>query len=61
MIYSAIAGNGIIRVPALYCKHEYEQGLLVPLFDRWYIESIPFYLVYAQDKHKPMRLRALNS
>lgn len=58
MISSAIAGNGIIRVPALYCKHECEQDLLIPLFDRWHIESVPFYLVYAQDKHKPMRLKA---
>jgi DNA-binding transcriptional LysR family regulator len=58
MVSSAIAGNGIIRVPALYCKPECEQGLLIPLFDRWHIESVPLYLIYAQDKHKPMRLRA---
>lgn len=58
MISSAIAGNGIIRVPAIYCKRECEQGSLIPLFDRWHIESVPFYLVYAQDKHKPMRLIA---
>lgn len=58
MVSSAVAGNGIIRVPAFYCMPECEQGLLIPLFDKWYIESVPFYLVYAQDKHKPMRLRA---
>jgi DNA-binding transcriptional LysR family regulator len=58
MVSTAVAGNGIIRVPTLYCKPECEQGLLIPLFDKWYIESVPFYLVYAQDKHKPMRLRA---
>ncbi len=58
MVSSAVAGNGIIRVPALYCKPECEQNLLTPLFDKWHIESVPFYLVYAQDKHKPMRLRA---
>ena len=58
MVSSALAGNGIIRVPALYCQEEVAQGLLVPLFDEWQVESTPFYLVYAQDKHQPMRLRA---
>ncbi|GGP72124.1 LysR family transcriptional regulator [Shewanella algicola] len=57
MISSAIAGNGIIRVPSLYCKDEVEKGLLIPLFDEWYIDSTPFYLVYTQEKHKPMRLK----
>lgn len=58
MLSSAISGNGIIRVPELYCKTELEQGLLVPLFTKWQVESTPFYLVYLQDKHKPMRLTA---
>ena len=58
MVSSAISGNGIIRVPELYCKTELEQGLLVPLFDQWQVESTPFYLVYVQDKHQPQRLKA---
>lgn len=58
MVSSAVAGNGIIRVPALYCEPECKKGLLIPLFEQWHVESVPFYLVYAQDKHKPMRLRA---
>lgn len=57
MVSSALAGNGIIRVPELYCQEELKQGSLVSLFDQWRIESTPFYLVYAQDKHQPMRLR----
>lgn len=57
MVSSAISGNGIIRVPELYCKTELEQGLLVPLFDQWQVESTPFYLVYLQDKHQPLRLK----
>ena len=57
MISSAIAGNGIIRVPELYCKTELEQGLLVPLFNKWQVEPTPFYLVYLQDKHQPLRLK----
>ena len=58
MVSSAMSGNGIIRVPELYCKTELEQGLLVPLFDQWQVESTPFYLVYVQDKHQPLRLKA---
>jgi DNA-binding transcriptional LysR family regulator len=58
MVSSAVAGNGIIRVPVLYCMPECKQGLLISLFDRWHIESVPFYLVYAQDKHRPTRLSA---
>jgi len=58
MISSAVSGNGIIRVPELYCKTELEKGLLVPVFTKWQVESTPFYLVYLQDKHQPMRLKA---
>ncbi|PKG81378.1 LysR family transcriptional regulator [Colwellia sp. 75C3] len=61
MISSAISGNGIIRVPELYCKTELERGLLEPLFTKWQVESTPFYLVYVQDKHKPMRLTAFKN
>ncbi len=57
MVYTAVSGNGIIRVPTLYCKSECNQGLLISLFDKWHIEPVPFYLVYAQDKHQPMRLK----
>jgi len=58
MVSSAVSGNGIIRVPELYCKTELEQGLLVPLFNQWQVASTPFYLVYVQDKHQPLRLKA---
>ena len=56
MVAAAVAGNGIIRVPKLYCSKEVAAGLLQPLFSDWHIASIPFYLVYMQDKHAPQRL-----
>jgi len=56
MISAAVAGNGIIRVPTLYCAREVAQGLLQPLFSDWHIAPIPFYMVYVQDKHPPQRL-----
>lgn len=58
MVTSALAGNGIVRVPALYCMSELENGLLVPIFDTWQVPEIPLYLVYLQDKHQPERLKA---
>jgi len=56
MVSAALAGNGIIRVPKLYCVKEVEAGLLQPLFKDWHIATTPFYLVYVQDKHQPLRL-----
>ncbi|MBD1557992.1 LysR family transcriptional regulator [Vibrio sp. S9_S30] len=60
MVRSACAGNGIIRVPECYCRQELEEGLLVALFEDWYIDSIPFYVLYARDKHQPIRLRTFS-
>ncbi|WDE06965.1 LysR family transcriptional regulator [Thalassomonas viridans] len=57
MISSALAGNGIIRVPELYCQKELKQGKLVPVFNDWKVQSTPFNLVYLKDKHQPLRLR----
>lgn len=57
MVSSAVAGNGVIRVPKIYCKAELDSGLLVPLFDDWHIDSTPFYLMYVKDQHQPARLR----
>jgi len=57
MVSAAVAGNGIIRVPNIYCTKELAAGLLQPLFNDWHIASIPFYLVYLQDKHQPLRLK----
>jgi DNA-binding transcriptional LysR family regulator len=56
MVSAALAGNGIIRVPKLYCTKEIAAGLLQPLFSDWHIAAIPFYLVYVQDKRPPQRL-----
>ena len=58
MVSAAVAGQGIIRVPEFYCKREWQQELLQPLFDDWVIDSTPLYLVYLRDKHQPARLTA---
>jgi len=57
MINSALAGNGIVRLPYLYCHKEVANGLLAPVFSDWTVEKSPFYLVYVQDKYQPARLK----
>ncbi|KGJ91676.1 LysR family transcriptional regulator [Colwellia psychrerythraea] len=58
MINSAVAGNGIVRLPYLYCHKEITNGALVPIFTDWAVPESPFYMVYVQDKYQPARLRA---
>ena len=61
MLHSALAGNGIIRVPEVYCSEQIEQQQLVPVFNDWFIEATPFYLVYVKDKHQPSRITAFKN
>jgi len=58
MIVSAVAGNGIVRVPVLYCAKEIANGTLIPVFKDWQVPPSPFYVVYLQDKFQPSRLKA---
>ncbi len=58
MLHSALSGNGIIRVPEIYCYKETQEGKLVPIFHHWQVKSAPFYLVYLQDKHMLSRIKA---
>lgn len=59
MMASALAGNGIIRVPNLYCREDLKAGTLVNVFDDWRVSSTPLYLVYAKDKFQPTRLKSI--
>ncbi|MBR9728476.1 LysR family transcriptional regulator [Shewanella intestini] len=58
LINGALKGNGIIRVPLMYCPHEVAKGELVTLLPQWQISSVPFYAIFHQDKYQPKRLRA---
>ncbi|PKG37475.1 LysR family transcriptional regulator [Psychromonas sp. Urea-02u-13] len=57
MIFSALAGNGIVRLPLLYCFKEIDEQKLLPVFKDWDSPISPFYLVYLQDKYQPARLK----
>ncbi|ABZ75193.1 transcriptional regulator, LysR family [Shewanella halifaxensis HAW-EB4] len=54
---SALAGNGIVRLPEIYCSAELNAGTLVHLFDDWAISDTPLYLLYNRDQFQPARLR----
>jgi DNA-binding transcriptional LysR family regulator len=58
---AAIAGNGIVRLPKLYCPNELASGELVSVFEHWRVADTPFYLLYCKDRFQPARLRAFVS
>ena len=59
MLFSALAGNGIVRLPKLYCQQQLQEKKLLPVFEQWHASSTPLYLVYVQDKYQPTRLKTL--
>ncbi|MBV7297155.1 LysR family transcriptional regulator [Enterovibrio paralichthyis] len=59
MLSSALKGNGICRLPALYCERYVETGELEPVFTDWRVDKVPLYLLYHRDRHQPARLKAL--
>jgi len=58
MLNSALAGNGIIRLPTIYCPEEIHSRKLISVFEDWTIPSTPFFLLYQQDKYQPARIQA---
>ncbi|GIU50043.1 MULTISPECIES: LysR family transcriptional regulator [Shewanella] len=57
MKISALAGNGIVRLPYLYCSEEIRTNELVEVFSDWHIPDTPFYVLYHKDKFQPERLK----
>ncbi|PMK02448.1 LysR family transcriptional regulator [Vibrio sp. 10N.261.55.A7] len=58
LVQSAVDGNGIIRVPKLYCLSELKRDELVDVFEDWHIPSVDFSILYHQDRYRPKRLQA---
>ncbi|NKF49926.1 LysR family transcriptional regulator [Shewanella sp. WXL01] len=58
LVNAALKGNGIIRVPEMYCRAQIQSGELVAIMPNWHIASVPFYAIYHKDKYQPKRLRA---
>jgi len=57
LVRAAIDGNGVIRVPAIYCQNEIETGLLQPVFQQWDVPDVPFYAIYHKDRYQTIRLK----
>lgn len=54
---NALAGNGIARLPTIYCQQELEQQKLIKVLPEWNPPSVPFSMIYHKDKFQPKRLR----
>lgn len=57
LVAGAVAGNGIIRVPEIYCNQEIATGQLQLVFEEWLIPSVDFSAIYHKDRYQPKRLR----
>ncbi|QQK64064.1 LysR family transcriptional regulator [Cobetia sp. cqz5-12] len=55
LVSGAIAGNGIIRVPRLYCESALAQGELQELLSDWQPADVPLSLIYHRERHRPLR------
>lgn len=61
LILAAVAGSGIVQVPAYYGQNELLKGSLTPILEAWTqdAEQFEFLIVYPPQRHLPMRMRAL--
>lgn len=57
LVAGAIAGNGIIRVPLIYCQQELDDKKLVQVFEEWGIPTVDFSAIYHRDRYQPKRIR----
>ncbi|GEA51390.1 LysR family transcriptional regulator [Vibrio inusitatus NBRC 102082] len=56
LVNGALLGNGVIRVPLLYCQNEVEDKRLQQVFSDWHIPSVDFSMIYHKDRFRPARL-----
>lgn len=58
LVQGAKSGNGIIRVPIIYCLQELNDKQLVQVFDEWVVPKVDFSAIYHRDHYQPNRIRA---
>lgn len=67
LINAALQGNGIVRLPKLYCQAELANNSLVSVFEQtasnvatqWHSPDVPLFLLYHRNHYQPARLRLL--
>ncbi|GAB2657692.1 LysR family transcriptional regulator [Vibrio panuliri] len=57
LVKACLLGNGLIRVPKIYCENEINRGELVPVMADWRINSVPFSAIFHKDRYQPQRIR----
>ncbi|MDA9557874.1 LysR family transcriptional regulator [Vibrio sp.] len=56
LLHHGIQGQGIIRIPEVYCQEELDSNVLSHVFKEWEVPSVPLSLLYHRDKYQPKRL-----
>ncbi|MFT5881108.1 MAG: DNA-binding transcriptional LysR family regulator [Moritella sp.] len=73
LINAAINGNGIVRLPEVYCETEIRNKTLVSVFEydalgiphnqnegeHWHSPAVPLFLLYHRNRYQPARLKVL--
>ena len=59
LLDAACQGNGIVRLPTLYCRRELAERQLVPVFEHWQAAPVPLHLLYHRNRYQPQRLKTL--
>jgi len=65
LINAAKNGNGIVRLPELYCQSEISSYALKPAItsltndEQWHSPDVPLFLLYHRNRYQPARLKVL--
>jgi len=65
LINAAKTGNGIVRLPELYCEDEINDNILAPAListsheEQWHSPDVPLFLLYHRNRYQPARLKVL--
>lgn len=57
LVKGAVNGNGIVRVPRIYCQSHIDAGELEEVFEQWHVPGVDFSVISHRDKYRPKRLR----
>ena len=53
LLKAALAGQGIVRLPDIYCRDHVAQGQLQPVFAEWRPVSVPLYCLHGFTQYQP--------
>jgi len=59
LLKASLNGQGIVRLPQLYCQQAIAQKQLVAVFKDWQCQQVPLYLLYHKNPFMPERLSQL--